>query len=307
MRSLFPFLAAALWSPALAHAQAIMPPDPPLAIEPRIQAMLSAAMKSGNEKEVDTIAKYARLADPDSADAIAKTVSDWKAARSEEHQHYLREADFFELITGSMQLGGFYTTGNTNNVGASGRADLTREGLNWRHKLKLAADYQRSAGVTTRRHYLAAYEPNYKLHDDLYIYGAFQYESDHFLGYDNRYSASAGAGFTVLKSPGMNLDLEIGPAFRRTDYVDDGTDSSPALRGSANFKWKLSPTVSFSQDASGYLQHGNSTVSTNTGLNAKLFGPVSGQLSYQVQYESSPRDKVEPTDTISRVSVVYEF
>ncbi|MBW4330830.1 DUF481 domain-containing protein [Stakelama sp. CBK3Z-3] len=269
--------------------------------------MLDAAMKSGNDKEVDTIAKYARSADPDGADAIAKQVADWKSARTKQQQRHLREADFMELVKGSVQIGGYYTTGNTNNTGLSGQANLTREGLDWRHKLKLVADYQRSAGVTTRRHYLAAYEPNYKLHDDLYVYGAFQYESDHFLGYDNRYSASTGAGYSAIKRPGMSLDLELGPAYRSTDYVDDGTDASAAIRGSASFKWKLSPAVSFSQDASGYLQHGNSTVATNTGFNAKLFGPVSGQLSYQIQYESQPRDKVESMDTISRASLVYEF
>lgn len=269
--------------------------------------MLSAAMDSGNEGEVNTVAKYASLADPDSADAINKLVSDWKSARTAQRKKHLKEADFFELVKGSVQIGGYFTTGNTNNTGLSGQANLTREGLDWRHRLKLVADYQRSAGTTTRRHYLAAYEPNYKLHDDLYIYGAFQYESDHFLGYDNRYSASTGAGYSAINRPGMSLDLELGPAYRRTDYVTEGLDSSPALRGSASFRWKLSPAVSFSQDASGYLQRGNSTVSTNTGLNAKLFGPVSGQLSYQIQYESQPRDKVQSMDTISRASVVYEF
>ncbi|GGO89828.1 DUF481 domain-containing protein [Stakelama pacifica] len=306
MRTFFSFLIALAGFPAIASAQAALPPEP-LPISPRIQAMLSAAMDSGNEGEVNTVAKYASLADPDSADEINKLVSDWKSARTAQRKKHLKEADFFELVKGSVQIGGYFTTGNTNNTGLSGQANLTREGLDWRHRLKLVADYQRSAGTTTRRHYLAAYEPNYKLHDDLYIYGAFQYESDHFLGYDNRYSASTGAGYSAINRPGMSLDLELGPAYRRTDYVTEGLDSSPALRGSASFRWKLSPAVSFSQDASGYLQRGNSTVSTNTGLNAKLFGPVSGQLSYQIQYESQPRDKVQSMDTISRASVVYEF
>ena len=189
----------------------------------------------------------------------------------------------------------------------SAALDLSRETIRWRHKLHLAADYQESAGLVSREHYLASYEPNFKFSPRGYIYGAAQYESDRFLGYDNRYSASIGAGYSAIKQPGLTLNLELGPAYRDTDFTDGTLESSIAARGSFDFGWKLSPAISPSQVASAYVQHFNSTVSSTTALNAKLVGPLAAKLSYAVQYESMPPVGRVGTDTTSRASLVYSF
>jgi putative salt-induced outer membrane protein len=159
----------------------------------------------------------------------------------------------------------------------------------------------------SRERYLAAYEPNYKIGDRAYLYGAVQTESDRFLGYDSRFSASAGGGFGAIRSPGLTLDLELGPAFRQTGFADDTAESALAARGRVDLDWKLTPLVTLSQDASAYLQNINSTVASTTALNARLFGPLSAQLSYAVQYESTPTEGRRTTDTTSRASLVYSF
>ncbi|MGJ3629570.1 DUF481 domain-containing protein [Sphingomonas sp. MMS24-JH45] len=48
-----------------------------------------------------------------------------------------------------MEAGGFASSGNSNITGLTGAADLTREGLRWRHRLLAQADYQRTDGITT--------------------------------------------------------------------------------------------------------------------------------------------------------------
>ncbi|WNO52827.1 DUF481 domain-containing protein [Stakelama saccharophila] len=283
------------------------PQEIPDDVPPTIAAMLREAMKSGNEGEVATIVKYARKAAPDVSREIAEIASDWTRARREAATRRLRESDFFDLVKGRAEVGGFLTTGNTNQIGVTATVDLKREGFHWRHKVHLQADYQKSSGVETREHYLAAYEPNYKINDRAYVYGALQYESDRFLGYYDRYSFSSGAGYSVIKDPDMTLDLELGPAYRYTNFTDDTIESNVAGRGSMAFKWKLSSSVTLRQDASAYIQAANSTGTAKTSLSAKLFGPVSGQLSYQVQYESMPPEGRETTDTTSRASIVYDF
>lgn len=277
------------------------------AIPPTIRSMLDAAMASGDENAVNTIVKYARIADPASSDASLKLASDWKDARSRERNERLREASAFELWTGRFEAGGFASTGNTNVTGITATANLQRESLNWRHKLRLQADYQRSAGVTSREHYLAAYEPNWKIDDRLYMYGSAQFEADRFFGYFERYSASSGAGYNALRSPRLTLDVELGPAFRYTSFTDGRLQSSPAARGSLDLNLRLSSGVTVKQNASAYAERFNSTVSSNTSLAAKLIGPLSAQLSYTVQYESSPPEGRVSTDTTSRASLVYSF
>lgn len=296
-----------LAAPLLLANEAAPSSDDPPPIPAPIRAMLDAAIAGGNEGEVSTIVKFARAADPASGDAVLRVANEWRATRSKERQTRLEQAGMFDLWTGRAQLGGFVTTGNTNTSGITGTLDLTREGLEWRHKLSGQADYQRSLGITTREHYLAAYEPNWKIDSRRYVYGAAQFESDRFFGYSERYSASAGAGYSAVQTPAVTLSLELGPAFRHTEFVDATVESSLAARGRIDFDWKLSPGLTFSHDAAAYLQRFNSTVSGTTALAARLVGPLSAQLSYTVQYESMPPIGRVSTDTTSRASLVYTF
>jgi len=272
-----------------------------------IRAMLDAAIESGNDGDVSTIVKYARSADPLSGDAVLAIAQKWRDDRAAAREQVIRQASFLNLWKGRAEVGGFVTTGNSDTAGGSAVLAAEREGLQWRHKFRVQADYQESLNITTREHYLIAYEPNYKIDDRAYIYGVAQYEGDRFLGYYNRYSTSVGAGYSVLKTAGTKLDLELGPAYRHTEFTDDTVQSSLAARGTANFSVRILSGLSVSQVASAYVQRYNSTLSGTTSLNAKLIGPLSAALSYSVQYESEPPVGSVSTDTTSRASLVYSF
>ncbi len=291
----------------LASAVPAQQTDAGAMIPENIRAMLDAAIESGNDGDVATIVKYARAADPLSGDAVLAIAQAWRADRAAAREAVIRKAGFLNLWTGRAELGGFVTTGNSETAGGSVVLDATREGLQWRHKFHAQADYQESLGITTREHYLLSYEPNYKIDERAYIYGQGSYESDRFLGYTDRVAVSSGFGYSAIKNPRVQLDLEIGPGYRHTAFTDDTVQSSLAGRGSLDFRWRLLPGLSVTQNASAFVQKFNSTVSGTTAVNAKLLGPLSAQLSYYFQYESMPPVGRETTDTISRASLVYSF
>lgn len=272
-----------------------------------VRRMLDAAYAAGDEAGVATLVKYAAAADPASASTMSQEADAWRAKRRQAQQAALADASIIELWKGRAELGGFVSTGNSDVTGLAAIIDLTREGARWRHTVRLQADYQESNGEVSRERYLLALEPRYKVDDRAYVYGAAQAESDRFLGYSSRFSASAGGGYGAIRSPALTLDLELGPAFRQTDYVDDRMESAVAARGRVDLDWRLTPAITLSQDASAYLQNVNSTVASLTAVNAKLFGPLSAQLSYAVQYESTPTEGRRTTDTTSRASLVYSF
>jgi putative salt-induced outer membrane protein len=277
-------------------------------IPEQLKMMLDAAMATGNEAEVATLVKYSRIAAPDSIDLVREITNKWVADRAAKRTRELQESSFFALVKGRAELGGYASSGNSDNLGATGVLDLSREGFRWRHKLRLQLDYQKANGVTSREYYLAAYEPNYKVDDRLYIYGSTQFESDRFVGFYSRYSASAGAGYSAIKRPALTLDLELGPAFRQTDFTDDTQESSVAARGSIDFDWRLTSALTLRQDASAYVAaRANSTMSSTTALDAKLLGPLSAQFSYAVRYESRPPAGSVTTDSTTRASLVYTF
>ncbi|RIA46660.1 putative salt-induced outer membrane protein [Hephaestia caeni] len=307
-----PFQGFDFYVPDIAYARPIDPTqielvEVPPAVPPEFSAMLDSAIAGGNDGEIDTVVKYAGRRAPWAQDAMKKRVNAWRTDRRLRHEAMVEAAGVFELWKGKATVGGWLTTGNTDNIGLSAVVDVTREGLQWRHKVRLQADFQRSNDITTREHYLASYEPNYKIDDRSYVYGALQYEGDHFLGYDNRYSASVGAGYSVLTGPVTKLSLELGPAYRATEFTDGTNERSLAGRGSLDFAWQFTHAISLTQNASIYWQSYNSTVSGTTALNAKLFGPLSAQLSYNVQYESEPPTGNVTTDTTSRASIIYAF
>ncbi|GGB31157.1 hypothetical protein GCM10011380_20650 [Sphingomonas metalli] len=285
--------------PTLSDAASMIPES--------IRAMLDAALESGNDNDVSTIVRYARSADPVSGDAVLAIAQKWRADRAAAREQVIRQASFLNLWKGRAEVGGFITTGNSSNAGGSAVLDAEREGLQWRHKFRARADFQESQGVTTREHYLAAWEPNYKFDDRAYVYGVGQYESDRFLGYTDRLTVSSGLGYSAIKRPRMQLDLEVGPGYRLTAFTNDDTQSSLSARGSLDFRYQIVAGLSFQQQAAAYLERFNSTVTTTSSLNAKLLGPLSAALSYNVQYESMPPEGRKTTDTVSRASLVYTF
>lgn len=292
---------------SLPLAAAADPVTDPATIPPPIRAMLDAALASGNDGEVATIVKYARAADPASGDAVQALAQRWHDERVAANEIKVRDAGFLKLWTGKAEVGGFLTTGNSNTAGVTATLSAVREGIAWRQKFHGQFDYQESLGVVTRDHWLAAYEPNYKFGPRGYVYGQVQYESDRFLGFTDRASGSTGIGYSAIKTPRLRLDLELGPAYRYTAYTDDTQRGSIAARGSLDLKWQLVRGISLAEVASAYGERYSSTVSSATSLSAKLFGPLSANLSYTVQYESRPPAGSVTTDTTSRIGLGYSF
>ena len=292
---------------ATAHNPGGTPDQTDVPIPEAIRAMLDAAIASGNDADVATIVKYARTADPISGDAVSAIAQAWRTDRDHQRTEVIREARFVDLWTGKAELGGFLTTGTSDTKGVTGALSATREGILWRQKFHAQVDYQESLGITTRDHFLASYEPNYKIDGRAYVYGAFSVESDRTLGFYDRYSASVGLGYSAIKQPRLSLDVELGPGYRDTGFTDATRQSSIAARGTLDFKWHLLSGLTISQAGSAYVQRYDSTFGGTTAVSAKLIGPLSGQVSYNIQHESEPPAGSAGTNTTTRAGLVYSF
>ena len=219
----------------------------------------------------------------------------------------IRNSGFFEHWTGEGEIGAFRSTGNSDDSGLSAGLKLTKDGVRWRYKFGAFADYQRSDGETTREQFRLFVEPNYKFGPRLYAYGLAQFERDRFQGYDARYSLSGGLGYTAINSDNVQLDVNAGPAWRRTEFIAQPDESSLAALASADFRWRVSDNLTLTQSADAYWESDNSTLATITALDAKLIGALSARLSYTVEWESDPPAGRVGTDTLSRATLVYDF
>ncbi|MBW8745155.1 MAG: DUF481 domain-containing protein [Sphingomonas sp.] len=309
-----PFALAAVLliaAPALADD-----PQPVRAIAPTdtIAAMLDAAYRSGDDTTIRSVIGVAKATFPDQSIEIDRLAAGDAAVLAQSRkeaqirqQERIAEATFFEIWKGELELGASQSNGTSDVGGVYVSAKLTRDGLAWRQKFTGRVDYQRSNGITTTERALAAYQPNYKLSDDSYVFGLVQYERDRSLGYLNRETIGAGIGLTAFKSPRGRVDFEGGPAIRMTDFLDQPNRTTLAARGSLAARYTLSPSLNFSEDASLFVESGDTTASATSAIDTRLIGRLKAKLSYNIQYEQDAAYGQKSLDTVGRATLVYAF
>lgn len=282
-------------------------------LPPPVAAMLDDAIASGSEAEIEAVAKYARKALPGQQAEIDARLNAYKAqriaaaAKPAPAQPQGENKGFFDNWSGKGELGGFLSAGNSDTKGLAAALQLTRESTRWRMRLSANADYQRSNGATSTERFVAAAEPNYKFAEHLFVYGLAQYERDPIQGYDARYVVSGGVGYRPVASDNFKLDLKAGPAWRNTDFIRAADENAVSGLGSANLYWKLSSTLSLNEAASVLAQPDKSTLTALTSVDAKINGSLSARLSYLVRHETNPPIGFKNTDTLSRMTLVYDF
>ena len=278
------------------------------------RAMLDAAAASGEDASVDTVARFARQAHPADVAEIDGIVAAYRA-RAEERRVAQAAADrealahrgLLEGWSGQGQIGASRATGNSSNTALSGGLALTRTGIDWTYKFRALADYQRSNGVTTQEQFLVDLSPEYRIADRVFLYGLGRWERDRFQGYSRRLTASGGLGYRAIDREDMRLDLRAGPAWRSTHYVGGGSESSLAGLADAEFGWQVSPNLRLGQTASALIEGNNSSFAATTSLDAKLVGALSARFSYTVEHDTDPPLGAVKTDTLTRVTLVYDF
>jgi putative salt-induced outer membrane protein len=301
MKLFFRATAVAIWLavlPAAAFAAAV--PDP-------IVRMITEAARTGDAQTLDITVDLAKRTNPGSVAEIDALVGGLRAEAESARLAALREQGFFEGWSGSGEIGVSLTSGTSENTNVAAGIALTKEGIDWRHKLAGVANYQKSNGVKTAERYLASYEANYKFSERFFALGLVQWERDTFAGFSRRFTESVGLGYTILAGPTVNWQVSGGPAWRQTNYVGGGSDSDMAARASTLFLWNLGATTVLSEDAGVYLGGSSNTYYSTTALTSQIIEDVSARFSFGIISESDPPPGIDKTNTITRFTLVYNF
>ncbi|WP_336977506.1 DUF481 domain-containing protein [Altererythrobacter fulvus] len=289
-----------------------------------VREMVEAAIATGDPAKVKTVVEIAKATNPGDTAQLEAMEASFAAKQQElakasaaKEEARLRSAGLLQNWSGSGEVGASFASGNSDNAGASLGVELKRKGIDWSHRLRATLDYQRSNGATTRERYFLSYEPRYQIDDGLFAYGLAQYEQDRFQGFAGRYAASGGLGYTVLNGNGITLATKLGPAFRRTDYLDGSGESRLAVLAGMNFDWKITDRLKLTQDTNMVAETGseatvivdsaNTSVNLVTGLEAKISRRLSTRLSFDLDYNSNPPQDSVSTDTLSRFTLLYGF
>lgn len=289
-----------------------------------VRAMIDAAIATGDEGKVRTVAEIARTTYPADGQEIDAILSIFEAeiaarqmAEAKAKEEAIRSAGMLENWSGKGEFGAFRATGNSSNTGITAGLTVDRQGIDWRHRLTGRVDYQRANGVTTREQFLARYEPNVNISDNFYVYALAQYERDRFQGFSGRYAVSGGIGYQALKGEAVQLSLKAGPAYRVTEFIDGRSESRIAGLIGVDFDWTITDRLKLTQDTNAVAETGgsaiaiidsrNTTLDLITGLDATINSSLTARFSYAVEYDSNPPPGAVQTDTLSRVTLIYDF
>ncbi|KWV95905.1 hypothetical protein ASS64_01370 [Erythrobacter sp. AP23] len=313
---LIPMLFPLLLAGAAVPAQAELPEG--------AQAMIDAAIATGDEAKVKTVLDLARATWPDDtaeieeiAGAFQTALAAKQAAAAEAKEQAIRSAGLFEMWKGEGELGGFQSSGNSDTVGVTAGLKLKREGIDWSHRLRARFDFQRQNGVTSREQLFLSYEPRWQFDESVFAYGLTQFERDQIQGVDARYAISGGLGYQVLDNNSLSLSVKAGPAYRVTEFTDGRNDSRIAALAGFDFDWRIFERLTLTQDASAVAETGgeavvlidsaNTTVNLVTGLNFQVSDRLRARMSYQLDYDSNPPAGKVSTDTLTRATLIYGF
>ncbi len=286
---------------AFANAEAAGPPE-------AVMKMLNEAARDGSDPgELELTAMLAKRAYPEAALEIDRTVR--RLERQRQRHKVVAEAprSLRDGWTGEGEFGASASGGNTNETSINLGFKAERETATWGNTFVAKADYKKSAGTTTVERFLANHQSKYKFDGKLYGVSLLQWESDKFAGFDNRFSESAGLGYSLKQARKWTWDVTAGPAFRQTSRVDRSYEADIEARLSSHIAWFLTPGTTVTQDTNLFLGPGNNTYQAVTALTTKVIGAISARASFDYKRETSPPPGLVGQDTVSRLTLVYGF
>lgn len=291
----------------------VQAPAPAPVVPADLRAMLDAAIADGDAKTIAKMFDYAGKARPDLAPALAdmRTAYEAQLAASqaqaaETARMRLAQAGPLELWTGQVEFGASWSTGPTDSLGALASLDLKRDGISWSHRLQFRGEIQQTDGIRAVERLLASWQPRYATARKSYVFGLGQFEHDPALGYDARYTAGLGAGWSLSSGKNLTLALEGGPALRHT--VSEGEEQTRlAGRGTLDLGLAIGPRLDFTQRVSVFYEEGTSSGLLSSALDSKLSDKLKLRISYEYRVEQDGLSGLSTSGSVSRASLVYKL
>ena len=231
----------------------------------------------------------------------------------------------------NVELGYVSSSGNSETTSINGAFGATYEVDVWKHAISLkslfsaATDADTNEDKTSAERYTFQAKTDYKFSDDGYAFAVVDYDDDRFSDNDYQTSLALGRGFKFALSETSNLDLEIGLGYRQTKkkaFVIE-TELSPGVlvftifpeekinesivRLAANYTADITEHSKFEQKFSVEAGDENTVSKSYTGLSANIAENLALKISLTATHQSDVREGIEALDTITAVTVVFNF
>jgi putative salt-induced outer membrane protein len=270
-----------------------------------VKSINPAWLDAAHTKELDDLA---------AADAAAE-----KASRDRGIWYYLDPV----LWNGQVQVGANVSSGDTSQqAGNIGLSFNRKFGTDWEHGFRFNFDYARRDGSTVQERFIGQYDGLWRAWEKGFVSNFTQLEIDQFSGFDYRLTETISIGYQLIDNDRHKLRLEAGPGIRLNkeldiEEVDPVTGDLTLIEGqnrtevigriSSTYDLKLSENVTFTDTASAIFGGEFTSLRNVAQLSTKLTDSLALRLSFEANYDSPVPENTSKFDTISRISVSYDF
>jgi len=213
------------------------------------------------------------------------------------------------------------TSGNSDakTLGAAGEVLWVPPPGIWNFKLSLAYIRSESDGVESAEAFVGEFRAARKLSARLEAYALGGYRENKFAGIDHQWAGELGAAYQFLSGDPHSLKVETGFGYTKEVRLLPEPPAGPGgtedrnfstIRAGLEYKWKISKTAEFSEEASYTYDLKDSEdwrFADKVSLSAGVTTVLSVKLSYAWLTLNEPVPGKKKTDTITSAALVAKF
>ncbi len=220
--------------------------------------------------------------------------------------------------SGKLGLGLIATSGNSQASTFNLEAALNHQRGIWQNGATASALRARSTetdaagvvrNVTTAERYVAGLRTALDFSDYDYVFARVDFEKDLFGGVRERMTETIGYGRRLLNTSAHKLDIELGGGVRQLLAQQTGArrESGAVGRAGLKYAWKITDSSHFGQRLTVEAGDKNTYTESASELKMAVIGGVFANLAFTSKHNSDVPVGTKRTDTISSVSLSYEF
>lgn len=210
-------------------------------------------------------------------------------------------------LFGKGELGYIQKTGNTETETMAGKLTVGYKLEKWEHFGKVEAYNDSADDVTTAERYSGEYKLSYLMSEADYLFGNIRFVTDRFEDIDQSWAYTGGWGHHFYNEEKLKLKAELGAGYKTYDYIDAEDLEETIVRGYLDFLYGITDTTDFTQTALVEYGADNTFVETESALAVAINSSLALKASYTWRHNTDPVADKKKSDTITALSLTYDF
>lgn len=207
-----------------------------------------------------------------------------------------------------IEAGAVTTSGNTSSSSLNFAVNAKYTADNWLAATRFTALTSRENKKTSKEKYTGRLNFNRNISENLYLGWIAQQEKDRFSGYYYQSSTAIHLGYKAINSAKHQVNLEVGPGYRREkEKVSDDVTTENLIRLAADYAWQISKDIELVQEYSVEASSAKSIQHYELGFKTQINSSLAAKISYKFKRDSNVPPTSSKRDTQTSLNLVYKL